>query len=86
MVDEIDRGDDPTEVAAVDAVLMGEALVLWVDAGEDAELSGDTRLTGLVSMYGTNGRMRVFARCSTVFVPFVRLSLPFRLSKHSDNR
>jgi hypothetical protein len=44
LVEEKERGDDPNDVAAVDALLTGEALVCWADARDDEAALGDLLL------------------------------------------
>ena len=90
LAEEKERGEDPNDVAAVDALLTGEALVCWADAGDDEAALGDLlkfpTATGEVSMFGMTGRARFPWRCRTVSLPFVRLNAPLKFSKHSENR
>jgi hypothetical protein len=61
--EENERGDEPKEVAAVEALLMGEALVSCPDVCPDEATLGHLLALpiafGVVSMCGTAGRMRV---------------------------
>lgn len=59
LVEENDRGEDPNDVAVVDALLTGEALVSSEDACPDELiLLGLPIVIGVVSMNGTAGRVR----------------------------
>lgn len=62
LADENDRGDEPNDVAAVDALLTGEALVSCVDVWRDEAALGHLLalpiVIGVVSMCGTAGRVR----------------------------